>query len=401
MQKSLLPKKNILPLLSAIAAVISVFVVARAFSVARRASPGPVLEEGETFYISGDVQIQKRGSGQWEKAAVDAQINNGDMISTAENSAVEVKFGRDKKNIVACKANTTVALQRLVETGDKRIELQKGDLMTLIARLDDASSFEVRTPTAVCGVSGTGFETQVAANITTLKVYEGSVYVKSLRRIGPPIERLVVEQGHMTTVGKYKLPTAPVKISADDMQQWQEWRSQLAQHLFRTLYVFSDEESTSNHWSPSGWVGDYDAIRRSSWDKDPYAGENCLMFRYTARPTQGAGWVGVYWLNPANNWGDVQGGYDLTGARRLTFWARGDEGNEVILRFGIGGIVGTFPDSSTAEIGPITLTRQWQKYSIDLTGRDLTHISGGFFWMTDSASNPDGAIFFLDEIRYE
>ena len=41
------------------------------------------------------------------------------------------------------------------------------------------------------------------------------------------------------------------------------------------------------------------------------------------------GWGGVVWQSPAGDWGDRPGGYDLTGAKRISFWARGDEGDEV------------------------------------------------------------------------
>jgi hypothetical protein len=148
-------------------------------------------------------------------------------------------------------------------------------------------------------------------------------------------------------------------------------------------------------------VGDYDAIRRISWDQGPYAGKNCLKFVYTGKTPQGAGWAGVYWQNPVNNWGDVKGGYNLKGAKKLTFWARGEKGGEKIMRFGIGGIGGRYPDSSRAEIGPITLEKEWRQYSIDLSEKEISYISAGFYWMTDKISNPEGAVFYIDEIKYE
>ena len=41
-------------------------------------------------------------------------------------------------------------------------------------------------------------------------------------------------------------------------------------------------------------------------------------------------WTGIAWQNPANDWGDLPGGYDLTGAKKLTFWARGEFGIEIL-----------------------------------------------------------------------
>jgi len=67
----------------------------------------------------------------------------------------------------------------------------------------------------------------------------------------------------------------------------------------------------------------------------------------------------------------------------------------------MGGISGQYPDSCKAEIDSIALTKEWKKYSISLLGKDLSYISGGFYWMTDKNSNPDGAVMYLDDIVYE
>ena len=42
-----------------------------------------------------------------------------------------------------------------------------------------------------------------------------------------------------------------------------------------------------------------------------------------------------------------------------------------------------------------------KEYTIDLKDRDLSYISGGFCWATNLNNNPDGAVFYLDDIRYE
>jgi len=54
-----------------------------------------------------------------------------------------------------------------------------------------------------------------------------------------------------------------------------------------------------------------------------------------------------------------------------------------------------------ASLGPVTLTKDWQQYTINLEGKDLTYISGGFCWSTNLDVNPEGCTFYIDEIRYE
>ena len=106
------------------------------------------------------------------------------------------------------------------------------------------------------------------------------------------------------------------------------------------------------------------------------------------------------WQNPENNWGSKDGGFNLSKAERLSFWARGEKGGEM-LEFKIGGITGQFADSDTIGIGPLSLTSEWKEYRIDLAGTELFYISGGFVFAASRMDNPDGFIVYLDEVKYE
>ena len=168
------------------------------------------------------------------------------------------------------------------------------------------------------------------------------------------------------------------------------------------FYVYADASSLDNHFIPSGWMGDYGDIKIDQhWQDNPYSGRTCIKITYTAKGSKGARWAGIYWQNPANNWGTRDGGFDLTGAAKLTFWARGEKGGERIEEFKMGGIMGEYSDSDSASIGPVVLTKEWKQYTIDLRGRDLSYIIGGFCWATNADVNPDGATFYLDDIKYE
>lgn len=171
---------------------------------------------------------------------------------------------------------------------------------------------------------------------------------------------------------------------------------------FEPFNVYTDKNARTNHYIPSGYMGDYgDILYNDSHGENPHSGASCIKIVYTPDVSQGARWAGIYWQNPANNWGARKGGYDITGATRLAFWARGEIGGERIEEVKMGGISGAYPDSDTATVGPIVLTKKWKQYEIDLTGKDLSYISGGFCWSTNLDVNPDGCTFYLDDIRYE
>jgi hypothetical protein len=181
-----------------------------------------------------------------------------------------------------------------------------------------------------------------------------------------------------------------------------EARSTSGDSDFKVFNVYTDKASPDNHYIPSGWMGDFGDIKvNDRWMENPYKGTTCIKIEYLPRRSQGAGWMGIYWQNPANNWGSKKSGFDLTGSNKLSFWARGENGGEIISEFKMGGITGEFSDSDSAGIGPAMLTQEWKKYEIDLTGKDLSHIIGGFCLSANAEDNPDGFVIYLDEIAYE
>jgi hypothetical protein len=161
------------------------------------------------------------------------------------------------------------------------------------------------------------------------------------------------------------------------------------------LAVYAD--GAPQPWVPSGWMGGTDALSLDPASTDrPHSGPTCLEVRYDAPGM----WVGVAWQHPANDWGDLPGGYDLTGARRLVFWARGAEGGEKLdVGVGLLGRDRAYGDSVRAERKGVKLGREWKRYVIDLDGRDLTRVKTPFVWSLAGRGRP--VRFYLDDIRFE
>ncbi len=171
------------------------------------------------------------------------------------------------------------------------------------------------------------------------------------------------------------------------------------------FYVYADAGSLDNHFVPSGWMpatAAKDLKLDTKWKNLPFSGDSCIRIEY--KNNSGTRWAGMYWQQPANNWGNVpNAGYNLQGATKLTFWARGDKGGEVINEFKVGGISsGEYIDSDSVSIGPVQLSKDWTQYTIDLKGKDLSYIIGGFCWATNiDVNDPEGIVFYLDDIKYE
>lgn len=176
------------------------------------------------------------------------------------------------------------------------------------------------------------------------------------------------------------------------------------QKPFQPFYVYSNKGARDNHYIPSGFMPNGNCLTfNDRWQEGCRSGKTCIKIEYDIECSRkDQKWAGIYWLNPANNWGRKKGGYNLEGASKLTFWAKGDEGGEQVEEFIVGGVDGgDYPDSDTAVLGPVILTQKWRQYTVDLRGKDLSYISGGFAWATNEEVNPESCTFYLDDIRYE
>ena len=160
------------------------------------------------------------------------------------------------------------------------------------------------------------------------------------------------------------------------------------------LVIYS-ESGGKAPFIPSGYMGNTGAIKMNDHcTTSPHSGKTCLEVDYTAKDK----WGGVVWQNPANNWGAMPGGWNLSGARTLGFWARGAKGNEVVTF--VYGLVGKGKPNSDTSTGKteVHLTKGWKKYSIPLAGKNMSHIIIGFAWTLAGAGSPK--TFYLDDIQY-
>ena len=192
-------------------------------------------------------------------------------------------------------------------------------------------------------------------------------------------------------------------VATNSIEQTDIQENQSSSEQFSPFYVFQDKGSRENHFIPSGFMPDGKCVVvNEASTENCRDGKSCIKIIFdVACANQNQKWAGVYWQYPANNWGQRKGGFNLTGAKKLVFWARGDKGGEQIQEFTIGGIMGTYPDSDMGTIGPVILTPDWREYTIDLRGKDLSYINGGFAWTTNSDVNPESCIFYLDDMRFE
>jgi hypothetical protein len=171
---------------------------------------------------------------------------------------------------------------------------------------------------------------------------------------------------------------------------------------FEPFVVYKDKPSPS-HFAASGFMPNGKCVAVNDvWIDNCGGSRSCIQAKFDAAcAATGTGWAGVYWLEPADNWGDYKGGFNLTGAKKLVFGARGEKGGEVVtFKMGGVGMGHAYPDSDDAATAPTVLTKDWKEYSIDLTGKDLSHIIGGFAWVATAKDNKSSITFYVRDIYY-
>jgi hypothetical protein len=149
-------------------------------------------------------------------------------------------------------------------------------------------------------------------------------------------------------------------------------------------------------WVPSGWMGGTDKLSLDGTNtEDPHSGQASIKIRYEGT----FGWAAVAWQNPPDNWGDLDGGYDLEGARSLELWARGQYGGEKV-SFGVGLLDKStlHPDSAITKVEGILLTSEWRRYRVPLRRLDLSSIKTGFVVALTGRATP--VTVYLDDIRF-
>jgi hypothetical protein len=165
----------------------------------------------------------------------------------------------------------------------------------------------------------------------------------------------------------------------------------------------------SDYFAPSGYMGDGAVsstaiVMKTMGCKEPRpsgAAGDCYHVTYTPGTM---GWAGVYWQYPENNWGANPGKNVAAGATKVTFYAAGTSGSEV-LDFIAGGEGDTslpYRDSFKA-MKTVALTTTLTSYQIDISGRAYDDgVLGAFAWAVAAPVGSRSPIeFYLDTIRWE
>lgn len=120
--------------------------------------------------LKGTVQVMQKGASEWVPAAVYMKMTSGDTVKTGKDSYADLNFnGMGQAALVRVGANSTMKVDTYVASAsaDQRkisLDLAVGDILVKANKLKTESQFQVKTPTSIVGVRGTGFKVQVSSD---------------------------------------------------------------------------------------------------------------------------------------------------------------------------------------------------------------------------------------------
>ena len=161
------------------------------------------------------------------------------------------------------------------------------------------------------------------------------------------------------------------------------------------FYVYDDNNDLP--YVPSAFMGNFEHIDLDlNHTETVKSGESAIKISYKSNK----GWYGVGFVDPANDWGDILGGYDIRGAKKFSFWAKASYDNiDVEVGFGLIEEGDKSYLDTAKKLKKLSLTDDWKKYTIKIKKMDLSCIRSGF--VIFSSSQGVSHDIYIDEIVFE
>ena len=138
--------------------------------------------KGVITLLEGQAQVKKAGETEWSSARPNMILSENDQVRVLAKSRAELIL--DNQTVMRLSENTQLAIQELEEEAatqkeTARVQLSLGKLWTRTAKLfNPLSRYDVTTPTAIAGVTGTVYQVRVADDrSTSIQVFQGAVNV--------------------------------------------------------------------------------------------------------------------------------------------------------------------------------------------------------------------------------
>lgn len=188
-----------------------------------------VLWAAKIINIEGRVQVKFFDKGVWHKAKVGMVLGPGESIKTAVRSKADILLDEENNNFIRLEERTLLVLEGDSPEDINMIDLSEGKVYANIEKLKEGLTFEVKTPTSVSGVRGTGWSVEINKQIDEIAVFISEVFAKAFDEDGNLISEITVAEGFKVLIEKFKRIGELMKLSKEEMDEWEQFYQEVTE----------------------------------------------------------------------------------------------------------------------------------------------------------------------------
>jgi hypothetical protein len=212
---------------------------------------GVWAQAAKIIEAEGDVSFRKAAGSAYEKAKPGLYLKSNAEVKTGANSQCTIAFDEGLKNILTIKENSTIAIEELRPA---KVFMPRGKVFSLIEDLPELGKFEVRTPTAIAGVRGTGDSIETDGSNSGIKCFEGGLRVQGRNRRGRNTGSKDLFAGSGLWVSGDGALGDIFDLLAGDYKEWGDFKDMIAALRSRR----GGRGDSGSHDDPFDIIGDLD-----------------------------------------------------------------------------------------------------------------------------------------------
>ena len=201
--------------------------------------------------VKGQVLLRQDESSPWQKAKKGDSFSENYELMTKQGGECTFAAGDTVNKALTLKENSQL---KVSPEAVGRLELTRGRVFSLIEKMDQGSTFEIKTPVVVAGVRGTGWSVE-AEKGTSVKCFEGKVYAKGLDENGSVVSDTDIPEGSGVQVREKGEMEKPFEVSAKDKKEWKSFKGIVKNFIGKPIGKVFDAVGGITEGMVDGYVG--------------------------------------------------------------------------------------------------------------------------------------------------
>ena len=169
--------------------------------------------------VDGRVDVMLKDRTDWQEAKEGLKLKRGDRVKTGRDAECDLAIDKNNENVVGVLEDSDIVISF---NGNEKIEIVNASLFIRLNKLPRNSTFEVKTPTAVCGARGTGFGIKAGKGSTQASAFDNNIFTKNNKG-----EKKDIKEGFSRTIDKMGKISKQLANKMNAMQKYNSWTKKI------------------------------------------------------------------------------------------------------------------------------------------------------------------------------